>query len=84
MSHFLENLDIPIRNVGVGLNVKFEDVGLDFIKEETSNFEQSFLFPRLLSLERYINLGNLQIHKDLGNLKSCWRNVCGHVRLDSV
>ena len=77
MSPFLQNFDIPIRNVGVGLNVKFEDVGLDFIKEETSNFEQSFLFPRLLSLERYINLGNLQIHKDLRNQKFFWGNVCG-------
>ena len=36
MSYLLENLDTPIRNFGVGLNMKFEDVGLDFIKEEIS------------------------------------------------
>ena len=34
MSYLLGNLDTPIRNFGVGLNVKFEDVELDFIKGE--------------------------------------------------
>ena len=36
MSPLLRNLDTPVRNFGVGLNVKFEDAELKFIKGEIS------------------------------------------------